>query len=129
MKIFAQFMALYFLLGSLFPWTDFSQLAKIPNLFEHYECHMAEAAAEGENPVFTDFFKEHFFGSINKEHQDPTHHQLPLKTINIDFQFVISKVLAIQFKKIVVKRNHSFGTQSLFGSDFSTNLYHPPIFA
>jgi hypothetical protein len=129
MKVFAQFMALYFFLGSFFPWTDFSQLTKIPNVFKHYECHVEESVANGETSVFTDFLKEHFFSSMDQAHQDPTHHQLPLKTINLDFQFVLSKVLPFQLKMPILQKVNFFNIRTLLGADFSSSLFQPPIFA
>ncbi|MEZ4950223.1 MAG: hypothetical protein R2879_13175 [Saprospiraceae bacterium] len=127
MKIFANIMAVYFLLGSFFPRTDFSQLAKVPNIFKHYECHVLESKAKHVKPDFTKFLTDHFFGSLEHEHQDQSHHQLPLKTINLDFQFLVTKQANLLIKNLLNLTQRVFSTNNLIGVDFTLNLFHPPI--
>lgn len=127
MKIFANILAVYFLLGSFFPRTDFSQLAKVPNIFKHYECHVLEAKAKHVKPDFTNFLTDHFFGSLEHEHQDQSHHQLPLKTINLDFQFLVSKQVSFLIKNLLKSTLRVFSTNNLIGVEFTHTLFHPPI--
>ena len=127
MKVFAMVMAVYFLFGSIFPRTDFSQLAKVPNVFKHYECHVAESIAKGETPSFSGFLMDHFFGSLDEDHKDPSHHQLPLKSMGLDFQFVLSKPIPFRVKAPVIKSEKHFYTRSLQGKDFSDSFFQPPI--
>lgn len=45
MRGIAYILAFYFLVGSLFPQTDFSQLVRLADTYAHFEEHRAEAAA------------------------------------------------------------------------------------
>ena len=81
MKAAAQILAFYFLLGSLFPGTDFSQLSKLGKLLEHFELHQQEAAATSETLAFSTFLLDHFWGQHRHDHHDDSHQELPLQSI------------------------------------------------
>ena len=81
--MFANFFSFYFLLGSLIPGTNFSDLIHIPDLVNHYALHMEEAALLNEDYSLLRFINDHFINPdkhTQGEH-DQDHQDLPLRNI------------------------------------------------
>ncbi|MDH3652335.1 MAG: hypothetical protein OEQ53_21780, partial [Saprospiraceae bacterium] len=58
--IFTRLLALYFLLGSLFPQTDFAQLLHLPEALHHFQQHLNEArSTETPFSIWT-FIRDHY---------------------------------------------------------------------
>ena len=97
MKTIALLLAWYFLMGSLLPRTDFSQLWRLDDLRSHYHEHVAAAEAIGETVSFTRFFYEHF---INPDEHEQDHHTdhagLPLLTIGTSLAFMCNDADLLQ---------------------------------
>lgn len=85
----AYILLVYWSLGSLFPLGDFSQLAMLPSLVEHYRLHKAESEQALSFPAF---FALHYSGASSHHHHDDGagHHDLPLKTLH-EFQWVSAR--------------------------------------
>lgn len=80
-------MIIYLGLGSLIPRADFSQLAKIDHLLQHFELHQRENPELG----FSDFLYMHLIEGDDHQHSNADDHEnLPLKkiqTTNLLLQF------------------------------------------
>ncbi len=85
----AYILLVYWSLGSLFPLGDFSQLAMLPSLVEHYRLHKAESEQALSFPAF---FALHYLGAASgHSHDDGAgHHDLPLKTLH-EFQWISTR--------------------------------------
>ena len=89
MKVTALLLAGYFLLGSLLPRTDFSQLWHLDDLRRHFQQHVAEAEAAGEVLSYRKFFYEHFINPDQHEQDHPAEHDaLPLHSISSSVTFL-----------------------------------------
>jgi hypothetical protein len=88
MPAFAKFMALYLLLGSFLPQSDFSQLGKLGRLMEHYELHQELAASEGQRLSFLHYLSIHFIHPDQHEHGEDSHQDLPLQSFHSTLQIV-----------------------------------------
>ncbi|MCB0559005.1 MAG: hypothetical protein H6573_03480 [Lewinellaceae bacterium] len=130
MKLTALILTLYFLLGSLLPGTDFSQLKKAPALWEHYNLHRSLVAAVGEKPSFFDFLYTHFWDTESHNHHDGGHsHQgLPLKTIHVFSHILPSGSIALKLASLpaachqLIPHHHSF-----FSAIHDGAIFRPPI--
>jgi hypothetical protein len=83
MKSIAYMLAFYFLLGSLFPGTDFSQLIRLAHLLEHFELHQQHAAQRDQSLSLAAFLLDHFWNPDRHEPGDAGHHHqdLPLQSV------------------------------------------------
>ena len=64
-------LAIWITLGSFMPQNDMEELAKIPNLYNHFQEHKAQ---HNNNLSFLDFMSEHY---STKDCEDKDHKQLP----------------------------------------------------
>ncbi|MCB9283482.1 MAG: hypothetical protein H6563_05355 [Lewinellaceae bacterium] len=96
MRLFARVLIIYWILGSLFPQADFSQLRNLPFLYRHFQMHREEAAANGASLSVGTFILMHY--AAGSAHQHPgdsnSHQQLPFKSLQ-DIQWVGGKQLAL----------------------------------
>lgn len=89
MRLIVNILLVYWSLGSLFPLGDFSQLAMLPSLIEHYRLHKAES----EQPLsFPAFFSLHYSSASSHHHHDDGagHQDLPFKTLH-EFQWISAR--------------------------------------
>jgi hypothetical protein len=84
MKVIAQFMAFYFLLGSFLPGADFGQLSKLSAAIQHFQLHKELAADQGDAVSFHYFMGAHFWNPDHHDHGDggQSHKDLPLKHVH-----------------------------------------------
>ena len=79
MKFLANILAIYLLLGSFIPRTDFSQLLKLKDLQEHYQLHQLEARLAGVDFTIHEFLYDHFVQPDGHEHEGEDDHEgLPM---------------------------------------------------
>jgi hypothetical protein len=129
MKAISKILAFYFLLGSLFPGTDFSQWSKLYVLLEHFEEHGAEAAAQGEALSFPVFLLDHFLAADRHDHPDGSHQDLPLQSIQY-FPLVLSESEPLLTALPVLPHAALFVAEecSLHSGYFGA-VFRPPIFS
>jgi hypothetical protein len=89
MPVLTKLMACYFLLGSFLPQSDFSQLAKLGQLVEHYEFHRELATAEGQSFSFLEYLSIHFTHPDEHGHHDNSHQDLPLQSFSVPLQITL----------------------------------------
>jgi hypothetical protein len=129
MKAAAQILAFYFLLGSLFPGTDFSQLSKLCKLLEHFELHQQAAAQQRQTLTFTTFLLDHFNGDASHEHGDAgqSHQELPLQSLQY-FPMVLpehSSMLALTPHKPTTSL--FIAEEDAMPSGFRGSIFRPPV--
>lgn len=90
MKIITFILAIYMLIGSLIPKTDFSQLLHLKDMMEHYTLHQEEATVAGNAFGLIDFIYIHFINPDAHElddHEKNHDEQLPFQIFNTLFDF------------------------------------------
>ncbi len=122
-------MALYMLVGSLFPRTDFSQLVKVGNVVEHYRQHQADWRFSGEQLSLVQFLEIHFIAQ--DEHQQfpgHEHSDLPFHTVNTSQHYMVDTYPGLpHLDRISTRIVHQFFYAALSFSNFSGGIFHPPI--
>lgn len=121
-------MAVYFTLGSLFPATDFAQLAKVPNMWNHYTKHREMALQIGEEVGFVDFLRFHFY--TPSEHQgEHDHDDLPYHTVNSGISNLLVIDIPFQCKPTVKVKNSraEFFYLINYHFNYSATLLQPPV--
>ena len=115
----------YFLLGSIFPNTDFSQVGSIVDLFKHYQEHKLEL--QDPSLSFFTFFKMHFIQPESHDHPDQDHHEdLPFHQISTSIDLIsISTMLAVVDPDSKIQSDN-FIVKSLSSFDFLEQVYRPP---
>lgn len=128
MQLTAKILALYFLLGSFFPRTDFSQIAALPDLYDHFQEHRKEVIAKGASLSFLDFLQQHFISPDGHAHQDNSHQDLPLSTVQTLFNFYFSDTFDWSdfTNSEFFDANLTWLDQFVF-KDFTQSLLRPPI--
>ena len=98
LKLTANILAFYLLLGSFIPRTDFSQLLKLKDLQEHYQLHQLEAKLAGIEFTLQEFLYDHFIQPDGHEHEgEEDHESLPMKLL---FYVCIDGFCKFGFRKI-----------------------------
>lgn len=119
-------LALYLLLAGLMPNMDFCDLARIPDLVEHYLEH--QAAADGMD--LAEFITFHY-AEENKEPADD--HSLPFKEHNCcpagHTLTVLTRPVMIEFRPAVPVLHLYSPYQAHLPSRFSTSIWQPPQFS
>ncbi len=93
----ALLLAGYFLIGSMIPRTDFSQLMHLNDLVEHYHLHVEEALAEGESISFSAFLYLHFVNPEDHKHDHEDEHDgLPMHSISSSVAYVCSSAMDLE---------------------------------
>ena len=132
MKLLALILTLYFLLGSLLPGTDFSQLKKAPAVWKHYQLHQQLAAESSQDVSLFDFLYAHFLYPDSHQHDDggQSHQELPLKSVHIFSQILSSNIIAFAAAPLpaachqLIPHHHP-----LFSSIHDGAIFRPPILA
>ncbi len=128
MRIFALFIALYLLLGSCFPGSDYSQLGKIKGLIEHYQEHKALAGSQ--ETGFFEFLQDHFFSTGTHEHSDEKGHaDLPFYQLGngltmVHLQYSLPVISFSKLIRIII----DFPYLSAKGLQYVALVFQPPIF-
>ncbi|GAB3856790.1 hypothetical protein GCM10028822_29580 [Hymenobacter terrigena] len=123
------------LLGSFVPENDLGELAKLPQLVEHYEYHHSVA---GGGLNFGQFIAEHYGAgtkhytgcTLSPRHQQD-HHNLPLRCHHgcVTFSFVVSPVTRLLFvarSETAVVQAYRAASAPRYAFIFSTSLGQPP---
>jgi hypothetical protein len=128
LKVFSLIMAIYFALGSLFPVTDFAQLAKVPNMWEHYTQHRDMAVLEGKEAGFVDFLRLHFYSP--SEHQgEHEHDDLPYHSANSGSNNLLVIDIPLVWKPEIEIRSFKaeFCYLLNYHFNYSATLLQPPV--
>ncbi|GAB3869472.1 hypothetical protein GCM10028824_16500 [Hymenobacter segetis] len=131
----AFFLGILMLLGSFVPENDLGELAKLPQLVEHYEYHHS-AAGGGLN--FGQFIAEHYGAgtkhyagcTLSPRHQQD-HHNLPLRCHHgcVTLSFVVAPVTRLVFvarPETAVVPTYRAAIAPRYAFSFSTSLGQPP---
>ena len=105
---------------------DFSQLAKVRHVFEHYSEHRAET---GDAFSFFEFFWAHFIEPAAHEGQHPVsdHHELPFQTIGSSSVFAVSPCdLQLGTQLVELPDDRTFHYAGLLFTDIPHFFFHPP---
>ena len=118
----------YFLLGSIFPNTDFGQVGSLVDLFEHYQEHKLEL--QDPNLSFFTFFKMHFIQPESHDHPDHDNHEdLPFHQISPSIDLItITTLLKSDDPELIVQLDN-FIVKSLSSFEFLEQVYRPPSLA
>ena len=129
MKLINYFLLIYFSIGACFPNCDFSQLAQLDELMEHYMLHQTEARLEGEQISFTDFLFEHFIQGETEDHQhDDEHDELPLYSECNGIPLWHYQKSSLSYRTVSDPYvSVTFVTDQLLEHDYLNKVFHPPI--
>lgn len=108
---------------------DFSQLAKVRHVFEHYGEHLAET---GDPFSFFDFFWAHFIepAAHDSQHPPSDHQELPFQSIGSPSIFAVSPSdLHLGKHTIDLPDNRAFHYAGLLMNDIPHFFFHPPAAA
>ncbi len=131
MRLFALFMAGYLFLGSLFPGTDFSQLARVVHVEHHYQTHLLEAGLTSSEFSFWAFLKMHYLAP--DEHQgehESDHQQLPYQSVSSPVLLLITPhtLLSLPAPPHPAALRPAFANR-LHLRGFTRSVFIPPSFA
>jgi hypothetical protein len=121
-------MAAYFTLGSIFPATDFAQLAKVPNMWSHYTQHRDMAVDRGGEVSFIDFLRFHFYSP--SEHQgEHEHDDLPYHSANSSLNNLLVSEIALYGSPMTEAQNSrtEFFYIANYRFNYSASLFQPPV--
>ncbi|MCB0651978.1 MAG: hypothetical protein KDC85_11940 [Saprospiraceae bacterium] len=121
-------MALYFLLGSAFPNTDFSQITRILNLRDHFNQHKQEKNSQNQPFSFTEFLTSHY--TQPNQHQHPNghcHQNLPLHQLGHSADFVAIHIPAIKSVKIATRLPRHIVDTLMNANDYIQAVFQPPV--
>lgn len=129
MRALTHMLALYMLLGSLFPGSDFSQLSRIPSLLDHFAQHRQLAEQTEDQLSFLQFVHMHFYQT--SKHADAPgehdHQSLPLQSISVHLEFTYSVFSLPEICCPATETQSAFAYQAPEGSNYATTLLQPPI--
>ena len=131
MKLTAQILAIYMFFGSLIPNSDFSQLAHIPDLIDHYELHLEETASLNIDFSFFEFLKIHFISPNDHQHEGTDGHKnCPFQSFCSSLTFVFS-ISSINFSEVTppFTSRKLFYENAFYLNGFVTTEIPPPSFS
>lgn len=129
MKLIAKILAFYFFLGSIFPNTDFSQLAKVFNLCEHFVEHKQENKTDdGFTISVVSFLADHYSQCETHRHSSGNDHQnLPLQQLNPSADFVFNKIPLTKNIELHNSGSKIHFTNNQFSRDYHQSIFQPPV--
>jgi hypothetical protein len=121
MKFTAYILAIYLLLGSFIPRTDFSQLLRLKDLQEHYQLHCQEAEMAGKEVCLQEFLYDHFIEHNDHEHAENgcSHEGLPMHSCSISVLMAFAKMH---------DASGDYEIKKAFSIPAFKNEFHPSIF-
>jgi hypothetical protein len=126
--MFANFFSIYFLLGSLIPGTNFSDLIHIPDMVDHYVLHVEEAALLDEDYSLLKFINDHFINP--DEHKQSGHeheHQnLPLHHVSSTL-LITGEYAIVEFPFSLAELNSQFCYIPVEAPGCDKAIFQPPI--
>jgi hypothetical protein len=126
-KVAIHLLSFYFIIGSLFPKSDFSQINRFVSLYDHYQDHLQTAHICDQKISFYQFIWMHFFDIGEHSDKDPAHENLPLQTINS------SSAISSSYDIFILQLNGISASLSQFkfhaplSTDFIQNIFQPPV--
>lgn len=129
MKTIAKILALYFLLGSLLPGSDFSQLKAAAAIWEHFQLHQEIAARSGQKASLASFLAAHFWDINSHTHNDggQSHQDLPLKSIHLFSQAPTSGI-SLHLDSPAAALSRVIAHYCFFaGAAHAVAIFRPPI--
>ncbi len=124
----SRFLALYFLLGSIFPNTDFAQLLHFPEAWLHYLEHAAEAHQSSEDFSIWTFLKDHYHSPDGHTHDNSSHDHLPFQHFHASIEMVYIDIEMYQDSgPLPYALRPSIHSLTLFSTDVYRGIYRPPI--
>ncbi|MBX3257142.1 MAG: hypothetical protein KF862_23605 [Chitinophagaceae bacterium] len=110
--------------------TAFGELLKLPLLIQHYTEHKQEETAIS----FIHFLAEHYKGTVNHQHNNHHHDNLPFKTLNTHSGSVISLIPNPIFslhKQFFPEDNTIIPAylQSNYANAYLNGIWQPPRFS
>ena len=115
------------LIGNLLPGNDWHELAKLPDLVQHYQLHLQKA--DGQISFLT-FLQMHYgAGSEHKGTED--HSKLPCLNLHVSVLLCLPSRLTLEVadvKTAVFSRLKNFFWNNLYSFQFRSVLLNPPKF-
>jgi len=124
LKFRVKFFAIFILIGSLLPSSDFHELSKISSLLQHYQEHTARTAQSLE---FLDFLKMHYTCADKKESEN--HDNLPFKQMgNSPYDYFVSTTVFHEAETFLVFTpvKHFVHLDLALSGQFTGSIWQPP---
>jgi hypothetical protein len=123
MKPASLLLAFHMLLGSLLPHADYTELTKLPDLYEHYQAHLQRSHGQ---LSLASFLLMHY---ADRHHQQSENHEkLPFQhnhsCVGIVFYFLTH--FNFEFNPLHLAAKAGYHYQSFFYSSFSSGIFQPP---
>ncbi|GHB85075.1 hypothetical protein [Persicitalea jodogahamensis] len=119
------FLSFNLLIGSLLPGNGWHELAKLPDLVQHYQLHLQKA--DGDISFLT-FLQMHYgAGSEHKGTED--HSKLPCLNLHASVLLYLPTLLVLEVadvKTAVFSRLKNFFWNNLYSFQFKSILLNPP---
>jgi hypothetical protein len=123
MKLASLLLSFHILLGSLLPHADYTELSKLPELYEHYQLHQRQSNGQ---LGLTDFLVMHYTDREHQQSEDDV--QLPFQHHHsctaIVFYFL--PTFYFQFTPLLLKVSVGFCFQSRCFSSYLSSIFQPP---
>ena len=128
MKVLVYILIFQFSSGALMPLNDFSQLANIPYLIDHFNLHVKEAQEIGEDFTIVDFIYLHYISPDEHVHDTPYNHEdLPLKNINSSVTMCLNSIDELNLSPNTQWVDNDFAVRSFMSFEFNHSIFHPPL--
>lgn len=128
MKSISKILAFYFLLGSVFPNTDFSQITRMLNLCDHFNQHKQEKNLQNQPFSFTEFLISHY--TQPDQHQHPNghcHQNLPLHQLGHSADFVSIQIPFIRSSEMATRLPRHMVHTLINANDYIQAVFQPPV--
>jgi hypothetical protein len=132
MRTTAWIVACYLGIGSLFPGSDFSQLPRLVQAYQHFALHVQEAKAEGNFFTALEFLRIHFLKPSAHRKTNHNHHNLPFQSLD----HIVVSLLGIPVSRDLpeleqpdILRKSLFSFLPLIGQAFKLPILQPPVFS
>ncbi len=125
MRATVYILIVYFLAGSILPGMDFSQLAKLPNLMEHFRHHRAE----DDSTTALSFFLQHFVNPNLHHHKEAgdCHKKLPLKSFEQVLNYFIPEASSTAISSCFINKIQPLASREFLPLLSISAIFRPPI--
>jgi hypothetical protein len=128
LKSIAKILAFYFLLGSLFPNTDFGQLTKVMDFYQHFTQHQQENDDECLAFSLHSFLLEHYTNSSHLQKPNGhSHHNLPLHQVGHSVDFVFISWPSVKSIEITTNSQQHTLYKEAISCNFTQSVFQPPV--
>ncbi|MCB0686718.1 MAG: hypothetical protein KDC53_09335 [Saprospiraceae bacterium] len=127
-RIFAWFFAIYFILGSLSPYTDFGQFWHIASALEHFKVHRVDAQSAGLQFTIWTFIRDHYINPDSHQHNDVSDHEsLPAKHIHQTLDLIAHYSSLEEIPEVVpLKKRQIVFINATYSFLFNPGIDRPP---